>query len=68
MHLSSEDREAAEALEAVSDVAQHGIAAIERGDFTLVRGREGTRTLMARLNERAAERAAAKSAAYRANG
>lgn len=68
MHLSDDDRETAETLEAVSTVALEGIAAIERGDSTLVRGRDGGHVLMARLNERAAERAAAKSAAFRANG
>lgn len=68
MHLSHENRETAAALEAISDVAREGIAAIARGDFTLVRGPEGSHALMTRLNERAAERAATKAAAKRANG
>lgn len=63
MNLPDEDREAAEVLEVISNVAMDGIAAIERGEFTLIRGREGSRDLLARLNERAAARAVERAAA-----
>lgn len=47
------------ALAAIEKVAEEGIAAIENGDFTVVSGRDGSRALLDRLNDRAAARAAA---------
>jgi antitoxin ParD1/3/4 len=44
-------------LAAIEKVAEEGIAAIERGEYSLVSGPEGSRALLDRLNERAAERA-----------
>ena len=41
-------------LAAIEKVAEDGIAAIDDGDFRLVRGRDGSRALLDRLNERAA--------------
>jgi antitoxin ParD1/3/4 len=43
-------------LAVIEKVAEEGVAAIERGDFTVVSGRDGSRALLARLNERAALR------------
>lgn len=45
-------------LAAIWAVADQGIAAIERGDSTLVRGEEGSRKLFEQLNREAAEMAA----------
>ncbi|MEI9986190.1 MAG: type II toxin-antitoxin system ParD family antitoxin [Aliidongia sp.] len=41
-------------LAAIEAVAEEGIAAIERGDYTLVSGPEGSRALLDRLNDRTA--------------
>jgi antitoxin ParD1/3/4 len=39
-------------LAAIEKVAEEGLAAIERGDYTLVTGEEGSRALLDRLIER----------------
>lgn len=44
-------------LAVIEKVAEEGIAAIERGDFTLIDGADDSRALLDRLNERAASRA-----------
>lgn len=53
-----EDDIAAEhaSLAVIERVAKEGIAAIERGDFTVVSGPEGSQALRERLNERVARR------------
>lgn len=53
-----EDDVAAEraSLALIEKVAAEGIAAIERGDFTLVSGPDGSQKLLDRLNARAAGR------------
>jgi antitoxin ParD1/3/4 len=43
-------------LAIIEKIAGEGIAAIERGDFTLISGPEGSQALLDRLNARAAER------------
>lgn len=43
-------------LAVIEKVAEEGIAAIERGEFTVIRGREGSRALLERLNKRALSR------------
>lgn len=47
---------------AIEKVAQDGIAAIERGEFTVINGRDGSRALLHRLNERALARRGAGGA------
>jgi len=42
-------------LAAIEKVAAEGAAAIERGEFTRIQTGDGSRSLMARLNERAAQ-------------
>jgi len=44
-------------LAAIEAVAREGIAAIERGDYTLVSGPEGSRALLERWNEPAVPKA-----------
>jgi antitoxin ParD1/3/4 len=53
-----EDDVAAEraGLAVIEKIAEQGIAAIERGDFTLISEPDGSRALLNRLNERAAGR------------
>ena len=46
-------------LAAIEKVAEDGIAAIEHGEFTVISGRDGSRALLERLNERALSRKAA---------
>lgn len=41
-------------LAMIEKIAEEGVAAIEGGDFTLVRGPDGSRALLERLNARAA--------------
>ncbi|MFI4986314.1 MAG: type II toxin-antitoxin system ParD family antitoxin [Alphaproteobacteria bacterium] len=57
-----EDDIAAEraSLAAIRAVAEEGIAAIERGEYTLVEGAVGSRALLSRLNDRAAASAGRK--------
>ena len=58
-----EDDIAAEqaSLAVIEKIAMEGIAAIERGDFTLVSGPDGSRALLNRLNARAARRTKASA-------
>jgi antitoxin ParD1/3/4 len=51
-----EVREEAAALAVLEKVAAEGIAAFDRGDFTEIRDRQGSRELLERLNKRAAGR------------
>ena len=53
-----EDDVAAEhaGLAVIEKIAEQGIAAIERGDFTLISGPDGSRSLLERLNARPASR------------
>lgn len=44
-------------LAAIEAIAERGTAAIERGEFRLVSGAEGRRSLLDDLNRRASERA-----------
>jgi antitoxin ParD1/3/4 len=46
----------------IDKIAEDGIAAIERGEFTVVRGQEGSRALLERLNQRALSRKVASAA------
>lgn len=46
-------------LAVIEKVAAEGIAAIDRGEFTLIRDRDGSQALLKRLNERAAHRTGA---------
>lgn len=48
-------------LAAIEAIAERGIAAVERGEFRLVSGEEGRRSLLDDLNRRAAERARARN-------
>jgi antitoxin ParD1/3/4 len=48
-------------LAAIETIAKRGIAAIGRGEFRLVSGDEGRRSLLDDLNRRAAERAKAQN-------
>ena len=48
-------------LAAIETIAKRGITAIERGEFRLVSGDEGRRSLLDDLNRRAAERAKARN-------
>jgi len=41
-------------LAAIESIAEEGLAAIERGEFTLVSGPEGARALLDSLNDRTA--------------
>lgn len=50
-------------LAAIWAVAERGIADMERGDYTWVRGEEGSRALLKDLNRRAAARARRKKVA-----
>jgi antitoxin ParD1/3/4 len=43
-------------LAVIEKVAEQGIAAIERGDFTLISGADESQALLKRLNERARSR------------
>ncbi|UKJ77078.1 type II toxin-antitoxin system ParD family antitoxin [Azospirillum brasilense] len=47
-------------LAAIEAIAERGTTAIERGDYRLVDGEEDRRALLADLNRRASERAAAR--------
>ncbi|HEV7369476.1 type II toxin-antitoxin system ParD family antitoxin [Arenibaculum sp.] len=47
-------------LAAIEAIAERGLAAIERGEYRLVRGDEGRRALLDGLDRRASERARAR--------
>jgi antitoxin ParD1/3/4 len=51
-------------LAVVEKIAKEGIAAIERGDFTVVSGPEGSQALLERLNERAVRRTRRRGVEY----
>jgi len=48
-------------LAAIETITKRGIAAIERGEFRLVSGDEGRRSLLDDLNRRASERSKAQN-------
>jgi antitoxin ParD1/3/4 len=47
-------------LAAIASIAERGMAAIERGEYRLVSGDDGRRSLLDDLNHRASERARAR--------
>ncbi len=48
------------ALAVIEKVAAEGIAAIEAGEYTLIKGREGSKALLERVNEAAVARRTAR--------